>query len=244
MSFLQRDEPEQPVDSLFQPETYVNATIEWQRRLPGRLLAAPMVIAFIALLATRGEMVSWAISVPRLVQGHWELIVLHMFAHGGLIHIIFNISALLAFGPPVMERLGPFSQRSFTAFLLLFFGSGLAAMTLWLALNPTSEIPVLGASGAIFGLIGFLLRLPDPHGDPVPLRGRQMGRAITEWAKMHLPLIAFFLIPVILGGQHFGLAWEAHLGGFLAGMLLCKPLWKWCGGQPDWVPDEEGKAAA
>jgi membrane associated rhomboid family serine protease len=236
MSFLQRDEPEPP---LFQPETYVDASIERQRRLPGWLLAVPMVSTFIWMLATRGDMLSWAISVPRLAEGHWELVVLHMFAHGGLIHIFYNISALLALSPPVMERLGPFSQRSFIASMVLFFGSGLAALAFWLALNPASDIPMLGASGAIFGLLGFLLRLPDPHGDPVTLGGRQMGRAVIEWAKMHLPLMAFFLIPLVLGGQHFGLAWEAHLGGFVAGMLLCKPLWKWCGGRPDWVPDEE-----
>ncbi len=239
MSFLQRDEPEPPDNLLFQPETYVDATIERQRRLPAWFLAVPMVLAFVSLLAIRGDMVSWAISMPRLEQGQWELVLLHMFAHGGLVHIFYNISGLLALGPPVMERLGPFGERSFAAFMLLFFGSGLAAMALWLALNPASDIPMLGASGAIFGLLGFLLRLPDPHSDPVPLGYRQMRQAITEWTKMHLPLIALFLIPVILGGKHFGLAWEGHLGGFVTGMLLCKPLWQWCGGRPDWVPDED-----
>ena len=237
MSFTRRNEPEALADPLFQPETYVDAVVQRNRRIPGMVLAAPMVIAFLWMMWDQGSMIAWAVSAPRLGAGQFELIVLHMFAHGGLMHIIFNLSALAALGPAVMERLGLLNARSFAAFMLLFFGSGLGGLAVWLALNPSSEIPMLGASGAIFGLLGFLMRQPDPHGQPVPLLSAQLGRAFVEWIKLHLPLIALFAIPMIFGGANFGLAWEAHLGGFLAGLVLCAPILRWSGGVPDWVPD-------
>ncbi|RNJ62258.1 MAG: rhomboid family intramembrane serine protease [Porphyrobacter sp. IPPAS B-1204] len=242
MSFLQRGEPEPQAEDLFHPETYVDAAIRRQRRIPAMVLAVPMVIAFVWLMWTEGSMIGWAVSVPRLGEGQFALIVLHMFAHGGLMHIAFNLVALAALGPAVMERLGPLGLRSFAAFMVQFFGSGLGGVAVWLAINPTSEVPMLGASGAIFGLLGYLMRQPDPQDQPVPLIGPQLGRAFVEWVKLHLPLLAIFIIPVLLGGSNFGLAWEAHLGGFLAGMLLCRPIWAWSGGRPDWVPDEEASA--
>lgn len=242
MSFLQRGKPKQQVEDLFHPETYVDAAIKRQRRIPAMVLAVPMVIAFVWLMWTDGSMIGWAVSGPRLSDGQLALIVLHMFAHGGLMHIVFNLAALAALGPAVMERLGTLRLRSFAAFMALFFGSGLAGMAVWLAINPASEVPMLGASGAIFGLFGYLMRQPDPQAEPAALFSPQLGRAFTEWFKMHLPLLAIFAIPLLLGGDNFGLAWEAHLGGFLAGMVLCKPIWAWSGGRPDWVPDEDASA--
>ncbi|MBA4045538.1 MAG: hypothetical protein C0471_14120 [Erythrobacter sp.] len=238
MSFLQRKDPEQPAEPLFQPETYVDREIERHRRIPTFVLAVPMVAAFVWLLWDQGSMIGWAVSGPRLAAGRFELIVLHMFAHGGLMHIGFNLSALAALGPAVMERLGPFGPRSFAAFMALFLASGLGGMAAWLALNPTSTVPMLGASGAIFGLLGFLMRQPDPQEMPVQLLSPQLGKAFVEWFKLHIPLVALFAIPVLLGGSNFGLAWESHLGGFLTGLLLCKPIWAWSGGRPDWVPAE------
>lgn len=239
MSFLQRGTPKQQPEDLFHPETYVDAAIQRQRRIPAMVLALPMVVAFVWLMWTEGSMIGWAVSGPRLGEGQFTLIVLHMFAHGGLMHIVFNLAALGALGPAVMERLGPFGPRSFAAFMALFFGSGLGGVAVWLAINPASNVPMLGASGAIFGLLGYLMRQPDPQAAPVPLLGPQLGRAFAEWFKLHLPLLAIFAIPLLLGGDNFGLAWEAHLGGFLAGMLLCRPIWAWSGGRPDWVPDQE-----
>lgn len=235
MSSPQHRDPERHAKQLFQPETYVDAALGRQRRIPALALAVPMVIAFVWLMWTEGSMNAWAVSGPRLAEGQFAPIVLHIFAHGGLVHIVFNLIGLAALGPAVMERLGPLRPRSLAAFMALFFGSGLSGVGLWLALNPASEIPMLGASGAIFGLLGFLMRQPDPQAAPVPLFSPMLGRAFAEWFKLHLPLVAIFAIPLLLGGSNFGLAWEAHLGGFLAGMVLCKPIWTWSGGHPDWV---------
>lgn len=181
-----------------------------------------MVVAFVWLTWTRGGMNDWAVSQNRLAEGAYWLIGLHMFAHGGLVHLAFNGVALLALGPAVMDRLGPLSPRSLAAFLMLFFASGLVGLGLWLALSDT--VPMLGASGAIFGLLGFILRQPDPFGDRIALVSHDMARAFWTLLKLHIPLLVVFAIPLLLGSSAFGLAWEAHLGGFIAGLLLHGPI--------------------
>lgn len=236
MSFT---EPEEEENSLFREPPYVDEATRRKRLVPAVLLATPMIIAFVLTFFAGDGMNAWAISGPRLAQGQFETIALHMFAHGGIAHIVFNSMALFAFAPAVMERLGPLHFKSLSAFLALFFGCGLAGMALWLAINPNSEIPMLGASGAIFGLLGFVLRKPDPFGPIIPIVSREMRAALIEWVKLHLPLVAIFIVPVLLGSEFFGLAWEAHLGGFVAGLLLCGPILKWSDNGPDWIPIEE-----
>ncbi|MEM7781222.1 MAG: rhomboid family intramembrane serine protease [Pseudomonadota bacterium] len=217
---------------------YVDEKTRRGRLMPALILSIPMIIAFAAMLYFKGSMNSWAVSGPRLANGDYELILLHMFAHGGIAHIAFNTMALFVFGPAVMERLGPFDARSLSGFVVLFVACGIAGFGFWFALNPTSEIPMLGASGAVFGLLGFVMRKPDPAGPVIPLFSRAMGQAFIEWIKLHIPLIALFAIPMLLGSGFFGLAWEAHLGGFLCGLLLCGPILKWCDRGPDWMPYE------
>ncbi len=189
--------------------------------VPAVLLALPMVAAFAWLTWTRGDMNDWAVSRMRLAAGEYALIGLHMLAHGGIIHLLLNGGTLIALGPAVMDRLGPLSPRTLAGFTALFAGSGIAGLALWLALPHAA--PMLGASGAIFGLLGFILRQPDPHQPPIALVGAGMGRAFIVLGKLHLPLIAIFAIPMLLGVGGFGLAWEAHLGGFVAGLLLHGP---------------------
>lgn len=195
--------------------------------LPALLLAAPMAVAYVAKGFGPDGMMEWAVSRAGLAAGDIAPVALHMFAHGGLIHIGFNLVALLALTPPVMDRLGMPSWRTLVAYLLLFFACGLADMALWLAFPHHG--PMLGASGAIFGLLGFLLRQPDPDAPPARLLSRSTGRAFWTFVKLHLPLIAIFLIPLLLGAGSFGLAWESHLGGFVAGLLLYRPIQRLAG---------------
>ena len=207
-----------------------------QALVPSLALAVPMILAYLAFFSSPVGMNAWAVSGPRLEQGEYQTILLHMFAHGGLMHIGFNMMALLAIGPAVMERLGPLSLRTFAGFIALFLLTGLAGMATWLAINPDSEIPMLGASGAIFGLLGAILRQPDPRAPPIPLFSRGMGDAFLTFGKLHLPLIALFAIPMLLGSDFFGLAWESHLGGFVAGILLGGVISRLCGDSGDRVP--------
>ena len=169
-------------------------------------------------------MIEWAVSWPLLEAGRYQAIALHMFAHGGMLHLAFNMMALIALGPAVMDRIGPLKLRNWAVFFGLFFATGLCGLGLWLAFNMDSNVPMLGASGAIFGLLGFLLRLPDPDGAPIPLVSRATGSAFVTWLKLHIPLLVIVLAPMLLGGSAIGLAWESHLGGFIGGLLLTGPL--------------------
>lgn len=200
--------------------------------LPGLIVAVPVVLAFAMLWWSRGGMIDWAISRERLAAGEWPLIGLHMLAHGGILHLGFNMAALLALTPAVMDRLGPTTPRGIFAYIVLLGLSGLGGLALWLAIPHLA--PMLGLSGAIFGLVGFILRQPDPDSLPAPLTSRNTGRAFWIFIKLHLPLIAIFAIPLLLGAEGFGLAWEAHLGGFIAGLLLYHPMRALAGTEAHW----------
>jgi membrane associated rhomboid family serine protease len=134
--------------------------------------------------------------------------VTHMFLHGGWLHLIVNMTSLMAFGTAIERRWG---LRRFLLFALL---CGIAAAGTHLAIYPRSVDPVIGASGAISGLFGAVLLLLR--------RVRTDGRALRFW-----PVVGIFVLLNIATG-YTGLpgdggtpiAWAAHLGGFAAGLLL------------------------
>jgi membrane associated rhomboid family serine protease len=137
----------------------------------------------------------------------------HIVLHGGWIHLFFNSTALLAFGAPVARLFGssPGGALRFAMFFLLC--GVLGGLTFW-ALHPAGTVPLVGASGAISGLMGAAARLIERRGvvgrpfSPVALR------FVMPWIVLNLLLAAAgtaFALPI---------AWEAHLGGLFAGWLL------------------------
>ncbi len=128
----------------------------------------------------------------------------YAFLHGGLLHLIGNMIAVLALGGIALARLGP------SGFLLLYALSAIGG-GIGFALLSNSEAPMVGASGAVFGLIGawkfweWQLR-------------QHLGRSMRPLWRSLLGLV---LLNIILWVALSGLvAWEAHLGGFLAGVLF------------------------
>lgn len=152
----------------------------------------------------------------------------HMFTHGDWLHLGFNSAWLLAFGGGIAKRIGG------ARFLALFIFCGLAGAILFWALNVGLGAPVVGASGAIAGLMGatmrFLFTAIDDGGmwqlRNEPQTVRRMG--LLEALKDRRVLLAtgvFLALNVLaifgLGAVEApgGIAWEAHIGGFLAGLL-------------------------
>jgi membrane associated rhomboid family serine protease len=142
-----------------------------------------------------------------------------MFLHGGWLHLIFNMWTLWLFGPTVEDRLGP------GRYLAFYLACGIAASVAHVAFNLTSIVPALGASGAIAGVLGCYMRL-------FPL-----ARVIILVPILFLPLFfevpafffagLWFLIQLLQGTAEFlmpegsgGVAWWAHVGGFVAGLTL------------------------
>lgn len=152
---------------------------------------------------------------PYLIK--WAVISLfsHMFLHGGLMHLAGNMIFLFTFGKAVEARLG---TLKYIGFYLL---GGFAAAAAQIASDPTTSIPMLGASGAIAGVLGgYLLMWPkaDITGFVLPMF---IVRIRAYWF-----LIAWFImqfLPIIQSGGDLsggGVAYWAHIGGFIGGVVL------------------------
>jgi membrane associated rhomboid family serine protease len=163
-------------------------------------------------------MLEWGFSAAALKDGRGENLFLHMFAHANLMHIGFNSVVLFSLSGPLLTWMGGF-PASWIRYFVFFLLSGLGGAALFLALNPAGNVPMIGASGAISGLIGLAARLSDEHRGLVPLFSAEMGRRIWHFAKANLWLVLIFAIPVLLGLGGGRIAWEAHLGGFLVGII-------------------------
>src|SRR5258708_23546085 len=140
-----------------------------------------------------------------------------MFLHGSVLHVLGNVWFLWVFGNNVEDRLGPVK---FTALYVL---SGLVAAAAQLLADPGSHVPMLGASGAMCGVVGAYLVL-FPGGWIV---------ALIPWFVPIAPipavvfLVLWFLLQaangvgsLMAGGGAGGVAWWAHVGGFIAGIVL------------------------
>ena len=148
--------------------------------------------------------------------------VSYMALHNDFTHLAINSLWLLAFGPIVARRFGGF------LFLLFFLVCGVAGALTHLAFNWGSLMPVIGASGAISGLMAAGLRLlpsQAPWAHPgeerlAPIFSRQIVVFTVIW--MAINLVAG-LTGLGMGGEAGQIAWQAHLGGYLAGLLLTGP---------------------
>lgn len=165
-----------------------------------------------------GTTADWGLSGAALAQGRFETLLLHMFAHGGLFHLFMNMAVLVAIGGPLVARLGP-PPLGWLRFLALYVLGGLAGAALYLALHPTGTVPMVGASGAIYGLLGLFVRLPSGTGGLLSLRSGRIRRIGWDLVLQNIFLFALLAVMAWSNGTQGGLAWEAHLGGFLFGLL-------------------------
>ena len=138
-----------------------------------------------------------------LFDEQWlTMYVSHAFLHGGIVHVALNSTVLLALGKHIAARTGPWS-------LLALFVVSAVAGALGFQVLSTSNAPMVGASGAVFGFLGLWL-----YWDFIHRRRRRLS--ITPVLKTIVGLIAAnVLIYFAFSGT---LAWEAHLGGFVAGI--------------------------
>lgn len=141
--------------------------------------------------------------------------VTYMFLHANWTHVAINCVWLLAFGPIVAARFRTLR------FLLFFLLCGIAGAALHLALNWGSDSPVIGASAAVSGLMaaGFRM-LPSPDAPLAPI----LSPRILIWTALWVVVnVVAGLTGLGAGGQVELVAWQAHLGGYAAGLLLAGP---------------------
>jgi membrane associated rhomboid family serine protease len=142
-----------------------------------------------------------------------------LFLHGGWPHALMNAAFALAFGAPVARLFGH-SPAGVLAFFIFYLVCGVLAGLAFVALHSTGTNAVVGASGAVAGLMGAAARLmehPGRLGSPLSRSALSVGAA---WAIVNLLVAATGLAP---GSGGAPIAWEAHVGGFVAGLLLVGP---------------------
>jgi membrane associated rhomboid family serine protease len=195
--------------------------LPWHVHVPGWGLGIACVVAGIWYIATHGTpgMLDWGVSGAALAQGRFDTLFLHMFAHGGAMHLTMNMTMLAAIGGTLTARLGP-PPLSWLRFLLVYLLSGLAGAILYLAVHPMGTVPMVGASGALYGLFGLLIRAPEGGAAMLPVNSRAVRRAGWALVKQNAFLFALLAAMAWSQGVPGGLAWEAHLGGFLFGLFV------------------------
>jgi len=144
-----------------------------------------------------------------------------MFLHGGWMHLLGNMWYLWIFGDNIEDRLGK------ARFLLLYFGAGVCAVVAQTVSAPGSTVPMIGASGAIAGVLGAYM-VSYPYARVTTLVPLFMFITFVELPAL-LVLGFWFVIQLLNGtaslGAEFsgaagGVAWWAHIGGFVAGIVL------------------------
>jgi membrane associated rhomboid family serine protease len=149
------------------------------------------------------------------VEGHWYTPLSSMFLHGGWFHLIGNMWFLWLFGNNVEDSMG---RLRYLAFYLL---CGLAAAAAQTLMSPSSVVPMVGASGAISGVMGaYVFLYPRVRVHMLVV----LFVFITRIAVPAYLMIGYWFLLQLLGGAaaqgEGGVAFWAHVGGFVAGLLL------------------------
>jgi membrane associated rhomboid family serine protease len=146
----------------------------------------------------------------------WMTIFTSMFMHGGWLHLLGNMLFLWIFGNNIEDRLGH------TRYLVFYLLCGVIAVFANALPNTRSMVPMIGASGAIAGILGaYLVLYPRARVLVViPI----FFFFTTMWWPAWVVLAIWFVLQIIssllTSADHGGVAWGAHIGGFVAGMLL------------------------
>ena len=150
----------------------------------------------------------------------WSHLITSMFLHGSWMHLLGNMWFLWLFGNNIEDSM---TRPRYVAFYLL---TGLGAALAQVAANPASEVPMVGASGAISGVMGaYLVLFPRVKVfTMVPLGFFLTSMALPAWVMLIYWAFLQFAggITSVVSEQSGGVAFWAHLGGFAAGVLLIK----------------------
>ena len=144
--------------------------------------------------------------------------VTFMFLHGGVLHLLGNMWTLYIFGDNIEDRLGPLR------YLLFYFLCGLASGLCHLFFNWDSRIPTVGASGAIAGVMGayFILFPKSRILTMIPIIIIPYFVELPAYIFLGIWFLIQFLSAAGASGQAGGIAWWAHIGGFVFGIVFLK----------------------
>lgn len=153
-------------------------------------------------------------SPAKLAAGDWLSLVTPLFVHENWMHALVNAAMALAFGAPVARFLGS-GASGIVGFFVFYFVCGVLANLGHAAVHPGDATALIGASGAVSGLMGAAARL-------IATRGERLGDLTSPPViGMSVALLIVNLLLAVFGAPGSGspIAWEAHLFGFAAGLL-------------------------
>ena len=204
----------------------------WREPRPLRepLLTAPWTIVALSgglvilyalqcLALSQAQVIALGLSPVSLATGRWQGLFTSQFLHASWAHVLMNSVAALAFGPPVARLLGT-DARGAAVFFAFYLACGALAGLGYAGLNPHQADVLVGASGAVSGLLGAASRLIQGHGRIGPLLGSTVVGMAIAWAIVNVILGVSGLTP---GAAGLPVAWQAHLAGYAAGALLIGP---------------------
>ena len=197
------------------------------------LFKGPWTVGALALLLVVCYAIqSWVLGKPNGVDGLWFspqdlahgryfTLVTALFLHGGWPHVLFNSGFALAFGAPVAWRFG-LKPIGVLGFFVFYIVCGVLANLGFALVDHSPNAAVLGASGAVSGLMGGASRLMGRFEDEplAPFSSRSVVGMAAAWISCNL-LVGLFGSGLLAGGAP--VAWQAHLFGYLAGLVLIGP---------------------
>ncbi|MCP4819947.1 MAG: rhomboid family intramembrane serine protease, partial [Shimia sp.] len=165
---------------------------------------------------------TWAMIPAEVTHGiELHTVVTSMFLHGGWMHLAGNMLFLWIFGDNLEDEMGHIG------FLVFYLAAGIGAALAQVITDPSSPIPMVGASGAIAGVMGgYLLLFPKARVD-ILLILIIIFRIFTvpAWLMLGLWFALQLFNGIAADASGGGVAYWAHAGGFVVGALLCLPLW-------------------
>lgn len=187
-----------------------------------KLIIAVNVLVFLLEMLAGDRFVHRYAAIPVLILrgGHWQTLATSMFLHAGWMHILGNMIFLWSFGPAIEQAMGS------VKYLFFYLAGGALSMFAWVVVYPGSRTPCLGASGAIAAVMGAFIVLYTHD------RIRSLTIIVIYITVINVPalvLIGFwFLIQIFNFGfvptAGAGVAYLAHITGFLFGALFAKSL--------------------
>lgn len=183
------------------------------------LLAASMPALFALQVSLPDEGARWAFYPADLREGRFGGLFTAMLLHAGWMHALANAAAALVFGTPVARLMS--GARGTLVFLAFYIGCGVLAAAGYGLAHPSGTDPMVGASGAVFGLIGAATRLMGGHGRVLPLLDRRVVAAAIAWMAVNAVTGLIGFAPGVEGAR---IAWEAHAAGFIVGILAIGPV--------------------
>ncbi|PSL20057.1 rhomboid family intramembrane serine protease [Shimia abyssi] len=178
---------------------------------------------------------NWALIPGEVYHGYsLHTLISSMFLHGGWMHLLGNMLFLWIFGDNMEDEMGH------VGFLIFYVLSGLGAGAAQIAADPYSNIPMIGASGAIAGVMGgYLLMFPKARVDVILIIIIFFKIfTVRAWIVLGIWFAIQLFGSAAMNSAEGGVAYWAHAGGFVAGVVLALPLWLRQGGTGFWRANE------